>query len=249
MNRTRKQFAYGSLYLVILTLIAGSIYFFVFKPAPSCSDNKQNQKEVGVDCGGPCIPCEVKGLSLATEELKIFPAGQNQITLLARVKNPSPNFPVRFSYKFNLGGTLLNKTLGGNTIIAPGASKYLVIPGVSIAAEDVKSIDLETTEPNWQSESKTEVKNIGLSVQTNVDQVKITVTGTLVNKSAMSFRQIDLTALLFGREGEILNASTARLEKIEAFSEKQFIIFFPESEGLMKNLDSQKTEVYWEINE
>ena len=31
-------------------------------PAPNCSDNKQNQGETGVDCGGPCTACSTPAL-------------------------------------------------------------------------------------------------------------------------------------------------------------------------------------------
>lgn len=248
-HRTVKQFAFGSVVFITAGIIATGVYYFYLKPAPSCFDNQQNQKETGTDCGGPCIPCEVKGLALITEEVKTFPAGENKATLLARVKNPSPNFPASFSYKFNLGGTLLDETLRGKTIIAPGAGKYLVIPGVAFPAEDIKNINLEISELNWLSENKTKIRDIGITIETNVKEDRITVTGTLTNSSATSFPRVDLTALLFSKEGEILNASMTRLEKVEAFSQKQFIVFFPEVGGLIQNLDLEKTEVYWEVDE
>ena len=248
-HRTVKQLAFGSIVFITTGIIATGVYYFYLKPAPICFDNKQNQKETGIDCGGSCIPCEVKGLDLVTEEVKTFPAGENKTTLLAKVKNPSQSFPASFSYKFSLGGAFLDDTLRGNAVIAPGASKYLVIPGVAVPTKDIKSIKLEISELNWQGENKTKVRNIGITIETNVKENRITVTGTLANSSATSFPRVDLTALLFGKEGEILNASVTRLEKVEAFSQKQFIVFFPEVGGLIQNLDPQKTEVYWEVDE
>ena len=248
-NRTGKQFAFGFIVLIMTGIIATGVYYFYFKPAPSCFDNEQNQKEAGIDCGGPCTPCEVKGLDLITEEAKAFPAGENKTTLLARVKNPSRSFPVSFSYKFSLGGTFLDDTLRGDAVIAPGASKYFVIPGVAIPTKDIKSINLEISELNWQSENKTKIRNIGITTETNVKEDRVIVTGTLTNSSATSFPRVDLIALLFSKEGEILNVSVTRLEKVEAFSQKQFIVFFPEVGGLIQNLDPEKSEVYWEVDE
>src|SRR3972149_5146981 len=187
MSRTTKQLAFGAVYLSIFAIIVGGVYLFYFKPAPSCFDDKQNQKETGIDCGSSCIPCEVKGLDLTTEEVKTFPAGENKTTLLAKVKNPSQSFPVSFSYKFSLGGTFLDDTLRGDAVIAPGASKYFVIPGVAIPIKDIKSINLEISELNWQSENKTKIRNIGITTETNVKENRITVTGTLANSSATSF--------------------------------------------------------------
>ncbi len=53
----------------IIGFFAGLLFAFagcnsvdtgVSKPFPDCFDMLQNQGEQGVDCGGPCIPCESK---------------------------------------------------------------------------------------------------------------------------------------------------------------------------------------------
>ena len=250
MNRSLKQLIFGSIYLVILILIAGGIYFFYLKPAPSCFDSKQNQKETGIDCGGPCIPCELKGLSLITEEVKVFPAGKNQATVLAKVRNPSQNFSAKFSYQFELGGGLLGQSreLRGKKVIAPQATKYIVVPGLPIDAKDIRSGNLKITELNWEEDPHL-IRDIRVVKQTNIDKNRVTVTGLLSNNSATNFPILNLAALLFDKEGGILNASVTRLEKVHPFSQKQFIFFFPEVEGLVQKLDPEKTEIQWELNE
>ena len=249
MNRTGKQLFFSSIYLLILLLIAGGIYFFYLGPAPSCTDNKQNQGESGIDCGGSCVPCEVKDLSPVSEEVKFFLAGKNQATLLAKVKNPSRNFSANFSYEFNLGGSLSNqRELRGKETLAPERVEYIVVPGVPVDAGNIKSINLDITELNW-SENKNSTSNIRVDGESKIDKTRVTVFGVLSNGSAANLPTVKLTALLKDREGKIINASVTRLEKVEAFSQRQFIIFFPEIEGLAENLNPQKTEVQWEVDE
>ncbi len=249
MNRTLKQLTFGSFYFIIFALVAIGIYLFYLKPASSCTDNKQNQEETAIDCGGPCIPCEVKGTNLITEEVKIFPTGKNQATLLAKVRNPSRNFSASFSYEFNLGGTrFFQRELRGRETIAPQKVQYIVVPNLPIDGGSINGVNLDISKLNW-SENKPLALNIRVNSQSNIDKNRVTVTGVLSNNSAVNLPIVKLTALLFDKEGKVLNASITQLEKVEAFSEKQFIIFFPEVEGLAKNLDPQKTEIQWELND
>lgn len=250
MNRAGKQLSFGSIYLLILILIAGGAYLLYFKPAPSCTDNKQNQKETAIDCGGSCIPCEIKGVNLITEEVKIFPTGTGQATLLAKVRNPSREFSASFSYEFNLGGTRLNqRELRGNGTIAPQKSQYIVAPNLPIDREDINGISLDISGLNWR-ENKSPVLNIRIDSRSSIDKNRVvTVTGVFSNNSAVNLPTVKLTALLFDKEGKVLNASIAELEKVDAFRTKQFIIFFPEARGLADSLDPQKTEIQWELDD
>ena len=89
-KRFGKQILYLISYLTVIFLIFLSIYLIWFKPTPACNDNSQNQGETGVDCGGPCEPCEIKTLSLVEVSfVKYFPAGEKTI-LLAEIKIPIP---------------------------------------------------------------------------------------------------------------------------------------------------------------
>jgi len=59
--RTQKQIVVG----LATTLVILALVFMgknIFKPKPTCSDNKQNQNEDAVDCGGPCLACDLKDL-------------------------------------------------------------------------------------------------------------------------------------------------------------------------------------------
>lgn len=250
MNRIWKQLTFGSVYLAILILIAGGVYLIYLKPAPSCIDNKQNQKETGVDCGGSCIPCEVKNLNPIAEEVKAFPAGDDKVTLLAKVKNPSRTFTANFIYRFELGGTLLSQSqkLIGKASIRPQAMAYIVIPGVIASPEDIKSVNLKIEELSW-IELRSPPLDIEIRSQTDIDETGVIVRGGISNKSAINIKSINLTAILFDRKGDILNASLTRVEQVEAFSQKPFTVFFPEVEGLVQDIGPQKTEIQWELNE
>lgn len=248
MNRTWKQISFGSIYLLILLLIAGGAYLLYLKPAPSCTDNKQNQKEKGIDCGGSCIPCEVKDLDLVVEKILFFSAGSNRATLLAKIRNPSQNFSARFSYQFALHGTPFQASeLRGREVIAAGATEYIVIPGIQVDGQSIRSADFNISDLNW-IEDKSPPPDIRITSQTKIDKT-VSVSGNLINQSPKRLSTINLSAFLFDSQGNIINASFTRLEGVEAFSERSFTIFFPEVEELISGLDPQRTEIQWELGD
>ena len=68
--RLRKQIISGLVIFLILFLISYLIFLTIRGPvAASCFDGKKNQGEEGIDCGGPCPPCELK----YAEPLKVYP--------------------------------------------------------------------------------------------------------------------------------------------------------------------------------
>ena len=94
-SRLAKQIFYAAGYLsAFLTVFI--IYLIWFKPATTCFDNRRNQNETGIDCGGQCPACEIKTLILPEVSwLKYFPA-DNQIIVAAEIKNSNLNYAADF---------------------------------------------------------------------------------------------------------------------------------------------------------
>ena len=249
MGRTLKRVGFGTLYLAILFLVAGGVYFLFFKPDPTCSDNKRNQREAAVDCGGPCIPCEVKGVDIVVEEARIFSAGEGWSNLLVRLKNPSQNFNASFAYQFEVDGIPSQVPgLRGKRQITPGTSEYIVAPAFPANARSLNSVGLKITDLTWNGEVPVPPK-LRTTSQTNVDGDAITVSGTLFNDSPQNLSLVNLNAVLFDKEGRSLNASLAQLKEVEAFSRRPFIIFFPAVEGLPLKTNPNKTFIQWDLND
>ena len=56
-KRNIKQIIIALIFFSILFGFGFLIYSISIKPDPSCEDGIKNQKEEGIDCGGPCLPC------------------------------------------------------------------------------------------------------------------------------------------------------------------------------------------------
>lgn len=151
-RRTVKKIIFGIFYSLILSAVILGIYFIFLKPNPTCFDNKQNQNEEGIDCGGICMPCGIKyAQDLQVLEIKNFPAGDNRTILLAQIKNLNTDFSAGdFVFKFSLIDMQGNKIkeILGHSFIYIDEIKYLI--GIAdIGIKDFSKANLDFADFKW----------------------------------------------------------------------------------------------------
>ena len=70
MPRLAKQLAYGCLFLAVFAAGTGLLYL-AFLPQQSCTNDRHDWGEEGVDCGGACaracLPAELRRLEVVPE--------------------------------------------------------------------------------------------------------------------------------------------------------------------------------------
>jgi hypothetical protein len=231
--RQRKKFFYGVVFAVIAILILG-ILFLLFKPKPSCFDRKQNQSEKGIDCGGPCLDCEIFKLT----PLKIHPAQyliyeDGSMDLLAEIENPNKDYGVKeFDYKFVLtgeNGEIREAT--GKSFILPLRRKYVLSINKATPEFIITSVNLQVNFPpaNWQKlraeeESAKEVKIELLNydfVADEIGQVN-SIRAEIINSGNLDYEDIALKFIAIDSEENIIAATISQISKLEP-AERQII--------------------------
>ncbi len=247
--RLAKQIIYGTVYLALFFLVIFIVYLLWLKPAPTCFDNKKNQGEKGVDCGGPCISCEIKALSpLEASWIKHFPAGQ-QLAIVTEIKNPNLNYGAdSFSYVidvYNGGGDKI-KSLIKNSFIYSGEIKY-IIETAEIDPKDAKEVKISLSDISWKLKEefpKPEIQLRGIKTEpTTPENIAVKVSGFLTNKNAFQLSKARIIGFLFNQNNFQISASKTELENIKAFEESSFKISFPNNVSLLTNL-TQSSIVY-----
>lgn len=120
---------------VVVILVAYPIYLLTHK-TPTCSDQKQNGAETGVDCGGGCaLRCFAEMKAPQVKWAKAFYLGGPYYDLGAFVENPNAQAGVksaRYAFRVfdNEGKVLVEKK--GTVEIVPGAGFVLFEPNVVI---------------------------------------------------------------------------------------------------------------------
>jgi len=251
--RLVKQLLYGALYFLTIFIVFWLIYILFLKPAATCFDGRQNQKETGIDCGGPCQFCELAQLKgLAVNRAIALPARENEVTLLAEIANPNPNFGAKsFSYQFKIIGPFgaLLKTVEGQSFIYGGNVKYLIEASVSSNLGDIKQVRLEISTSGivWQPQAEmTKPSLANPSHQTIISDGITTVKGIIQNKNPLLISKVQIIAVLYNLSGDkIINASYTTLSDLEGNGQSAFSIGFPKGDWTSQ-LDTTRTRIFIE---
>lgn len=235
MSRSNvKQIIYGAGYLVVLGFIVFGIYWFGAKPAASCFDNRQNGDELGIDCGGTCIPCAIKSLvPLQTSwSPKYFISG-DKVIVAVEIKNPNLNHGADyFDYEISLldaKGNIIKK-VPGNSYIYAGEIKHIVeiLPVSAQEENELTAASVTFSNADWKSKDefvKPEIQPRSLAGELN--QIPPTISGIAANASAFSLSKATIFGFIYNSYGIVSSASKTEIENIPAFGEKPFKLTFP----------------------
>lgn len=134
-KRLRKQIIIGAIFLAIFLSIGGGIYLAV-RPQATCFDNKRNQRETGVDCGGPCISCDLKNNPPITVQKQpaFFVTQDNKINIYFQLMDSNPEWGAKsFSYRLTLNGQNgETQKLKFSDFILPQEIKYILLPQLKV---------------------------------------------------------------------------------------------------------------------
>src|SRR5574343_1335055 len=87
---SRRKLIYGSIVAFCLIIFVWLPSAYVLYTPPSCSDKKQNEGELGVDCGGPCATlCQNLALAPIVSWQRVFKIADGYYNSIAYIENPN----------------------------------------------------------------------------------------------------------------------------------------------------------------
>lgn len=155
----RRKIFYAALFAGIIILLAAYPVYNLVKQTPTCSDQRKNGAETGVDCGGGCAlfcPSEVKAPRIVWA--KAFPLEGNKYDIGAYVENPNTNAGIKSAQYtirvFSSAGQVL-ADIKGSTELAPASAILLFETGLTFAtiASRVEVIFNPVDLNNWTKAS------------------------------------------------------------------------------------------------
>lgn len=244
-RRLAKQLIYAGFYTVVLGAIAYGVYVFFLKPAESCFDNKLNQDETEIDCGGlRCESCDIRRL----KPIEVISANLfflNGSASLIELYNPNPTYGADLvSYAIALldasGATL--KTVDETTFIYPGERKYIL--KTFDFGTDIKNLHVTIAgKPDWRpakSYSLPNMRFVGAHYANAGD--KLLATGDIQNNETLLFPNIKIGAIFRDKNGTLLGVSQTDVRDVRAFESRFFQIEHP----IIPNADLSRTELFFE---
>lgn len=243
-KRTAKQLLYGLFYLACWAAVLSFVYFVWLRSPVSCFDNKKNQDETDIDCGGAsCIPCELKHIQPLAHEPVIVLKADNKVTLAAKIMNQNAHYGAsQFEYVFEVyaADNSIIKTVSGSSFIFGGEFAYLIEPGLDLDFQRIARVDLAVQNPQWKSPQEFPPPSVVMREQkAEKSGNEIKVSGVIVNNDTLPVSVALVQALFKDKFGVVRGASQTELRDIAPFENRRFEIHHP----LLPEIDLGKTEI------
>jgi hypothetical protein len=251
-RRTVKQIVYGIFYLIIIFALVYGVYFFTLKPEPSCFDGKQNQNEEGIDCGGPCPPCELKILEPIKVLLPQIISIDEKTSVLIELLNPNVNWGVeKFFYELNFYDLAGEKIFSQQkeSFIYPGERKYIAEINLDIDYRKIDRIEILPLikEEAWKLVSEFSAPKIStreILTEYNPNKKQIVISGIFTNKNPFIISKAVIGVIILDNFGRRIGISKTLLSNIKSAEERVFKIILPVKEKL--DFDPRATEIFVE---
>jgi len=223
------------IYFLIFVLVISAIIFFIWSGAtkPTCFDNKQNQDEEGIDCGGPCPKkCLGEVQNLIVLWSRFFEISKGKYDIAVLVKNPNLFLSITsLKYKFKIydKDNILIAIKEGETFITPGETFPIIETNVDVGLRTPGQVFIEF-EKNFQWE-RTEKEKPPLVVSkkqflNNPPFPRLII--TLENKSVSVINNIDVAAVLYDKDKNAKGVSLTTVDSIAGESSQEVVFTWPQ---------------------
>ena len=229
--RLLKQLIYGFIFLIILALIVWWIVGLFYTPNPTCFDDSKNQGETGVDCGGPCISCEVKSLKdIVVNKKSIISNGDGSVGIAVELINQNAQWGASsFNYTLTLKDQFgaVVQTISDTSFIYGGELKYLVVPRIEkVDVSRVASVEVAIQNIQWVSGAQFVKPDIEIQDVRAIYDGGVIVNAKVYNKDTQSFSRVGVAALVFNRSGTLIGVAQTFLDTLPTLASQNVRVIF-----------------------
>lgn len=229
--RTRRQLVT----FLILALMAGGIGFWLypkFLSKPTCFDERKNQRELGIDCGGPCESCEIQNpKSITVFWAKVVPIRINLYDVAAEIRNENEVLSsARVEYEFILFDNLTPVAIkSGRTFVFPQETLHVIEANLNTSREPTR-IEFRITNIDWLAEK---IQRPNIIVERRDYMVledgfrRSAVEAEILNRSPFDFREVEVRFILLDSAGNLVGANRILVENLRSGERKTVRSLWP----------------------
>lgn len=202
-KRLKKQIFYFLLFISPIILIGGlNLYNFIKKP-PSCFDGVKNQGEVDVDCGGPCISCEIKNLKpIIKYPIESISYLDGSHDFFFKVYNPNEKWGLKkLSYSlvfYDENGRSFYKTEDYRTSLNPKESRIITLQGLKVEKFSKVEANLLINDSDWEEKNPVNLDLVYYSPQILENQFGLTsVKFNVYNQGVFDYSGLETIVILY----------------------------------------------------
>ncbi len=211
-------------YLFIVVLVVGFLGYLIISPyfnkTPTCTDNKQNGYETGVDCGGTCqIACtrQVDQISIIwARAFRVVPGRYNAVAYLINHNPTNAINKIKYSFRFADKDNVYLGKRDGETFIPAGGKFAIFEPAIDMGNGIPVYTTFEFTENLvWKNVSLDLIKQVKISlsnISLENENTNPKLSAMVKNESLFRIPEVSFVALLYDATGNVVNASHTYLD-------------------------------------
>ncbi len=199
--------AVGVGFVAILTIAT-------FYKTPSCSDGKQNQGELGIDCGGPCpYLCTTQVYPPTVLFTKAIPNGAGRVDIAASVENVNAAAAAKdVPYTVTLYGAdqVLVQQVTGTVDLPPSSTVPVFIPGIASGNQQAVHafLTIDPAAPRWFTlTSDPRVQPVVSNTTLSGSDESPRIDATLSNASVTALANVPMVVFVHNAQGDVIAAS------------------------------------------
>ena len=220
---------------VALLILAYFIYVFFIKTTPTSFDGVQNQNERGIDCGGVCVlVCTADARTIVPVWSRVFNTAGDVHSVVAYVENQNVAAGVKkIDYEFRIydeQNILAGEPITGSTFIGPNDKTAIYASPIKTGNRIPKSVFFRfTSAPDWITtpdrfnKPQLTTANVVLTDEQTVPKLS----ADIVNGTLYDYRNIEVVAVLYGADGNAVNASATFVQTLPEQSQQTVYFTWP----------------------
>ena len=232
----RRKATYIFAILLVMAIIVSVVLYFSLKKIPSCSDGKQNQGEVGIDCGGPCqILCRAQYndpvIIWGPRWQKVLSSGLYNFLTYAQNPNIGEGaYNVNYVLKIYDKDNLLLKQVSGVTYIPPNTNFVIFDDNINLFDKIPARTEFRFSgNPVWQKIMSKESDITAISKQLSNENTKPKLLVTMKNNTLNLIQNIEAVAILYDENGNAIAFSKTKIDSIDGDATSDIVFTWPEA--------------------
>lgn len=234
---TRKKMGCIGIVIALVAAITGYfVYQKFFNVEPTCFDGKQNQNERCIDGGGICARvCPMDAKTVVTRWSRVFHTTGDVWSVLAYLENQNTTAGIqKVNYEFRVydsDNILAGEPVTGSTFIGPNERTAVFESPVKTGNRVPTSVFFKfTSVPDWTTTDKKYTVSQLSSANTDLTDVDTSpkLSADIVNNTLFDYKDIQVVAILYGADGNAINASSTFMELIPQQSTQKVYFTWPE---------------------
>ena len=229
----RRRLIYLSV-LFVLFVVPVAVYLTraLYRP-PTCFDGRQNQNELGVDCGGVCeLLCYAESVPPVVHWSRIFKVSDGVYIAAAYIENPNEaaqavNKPYEMKVYDTEGVPIFTRQ--GVVSLDPREFTAIVETGILLGQLEAQRVQF-----TWLGDAEGWMRATAEPLALTVGRVNIVssttsqrVVGTIGNPTLQTFRNFEVAAIVYDASGNAIAVSKTYVDRLAPNESRELVFSWP----------------------